>query len=164
MKFTFPKDFMFGAATSAVQIEGSIHEGGKGEDFHSDNYKKNPALYNYSDPAKNADFYHKYPEDIKMMKDLGLKCFRFSISWSRIFPDGPYKVCQEGIDYYNNVINELKKNGIKAFFDLWHCDMPLWLVKFVQKCDYFQGQLLSIDKFDSLHYNSVKLFFSSLIC
>ena len=129
MKFTFPKDFMFGAATSAVQIEGGIHEGGKGEDFHSDNYKKNPALYKYSDPAKNADFYHKYPEDIKMMKDLGLKCFRFSISWSRIFPDGPYKVCQEGVDYYNRVIDELKKNGIKAFFDLWHCDMPLWLVK-----------------------------------
>ena len=127
MKFTFPKDFMFGAATSAVQIEGGIHEGGKGEDFHSDNYKKNPALYKYSDPAKNADFYHKYPEDIKMMKDLGLKCFRFSISWSRIFPDGPYKVCQEGVDYYNRVIDELKKNGIKAFFWL----MALWYATLV---------------------------------
>ncbi len=129
MKFTFPKDFLFGAASSAVQIEGGIHEGGKGEDFHSDNYKKNPEAYKFSDPAINADFYHKYPEDIKMMKDLGLKMFRFSISWSRIFPDGPYKVCQEGIDYYNRVIDELKKYDIKAFFDLWHCDMPLWLVQ-----------------------------------
>ena len=128
IRFDFPKDFMFGVATSAVQIEGAHHVDGKGEDTWMHRYKADPAKCNYADPDTAAGFYHTYPEDIKLMKELGVKCFRFSISWSRIFPNGPAEVNQAGIDHYNKVIDELKKNGIKTFFDLWHCDLPWWVV------------------------------------
>ena len=129
MIFDFPKDFLFGAASSACQIESAYFEDGKGEDVMGYYSKIYPEKFAGTHPNDSADFYHKYPEDIAMMKDLGLKCFRFSISWSRIFPNGPDEVCQAGIDYYSNVINELKKAGIKVFFDLWHCDLPYWVIE-----------------------------------
>ena len=129
MIFDFPKGFLFGAASSACQIESAYFEDGKGEDVTGYYSKIYPEKFAGSHPNDSADFYHKYPEDIAMMKDLGLKCFRFSISWSRIFPNGPDEVCQAGIDYYSNVIDELKKAGMKVFFDLWHCDLPYWVIE-----------------------------------
>ena len=99
MKFGFPKDFMFGAACSACQIEAGCNEGGKGEDVGEHYYKLYPEKYLNADPNASADFYHRYPEDIKMMKELGLDCFRFSISWSRIFPNGPDEECEAGLAY-----------------------------------------------------------------
>lgn len=127
MNFGFPKDFMFGAACSAVQIESGLHEGGKGKDVTQHFFPLRPDKYLDGDPENSADFYHKYPEDIKNMKELGLKAFRFTISWSRIFPDGPDKVCQAGLDYYSDVIDKLKEAGIITFFDLFHSDLPLWV-------------------------------------
>lgn len=129
MRFPFPKDFLFGAACSACQIEAGCNEGGKGEDVGEHFFKIYPEKYFGGDPAKSADFYHRYPEDIAMMKELGLKCFRFSISWSRIFPNGPDKVNQAGLDYYKDMIMKLKEAGIVPFFDLWHCDLPYWVIE-----------------------------------
>lgn len=129
MRFEFPKDFLFGAACSACQIEAGCNEGGKGEDVGEHFYKVFPEKYCGADPNSSADFYHKYPEDIEMMKELGLKCFRFSISWSRIYPNGPDEVNQAGLVYYSDMIDHLKKAGIVPFFDLFHCDLPYWVIE-----------------------------------
>ncbi|MBQ9545453.1 MAG: family 1 glycosylhydrolase [Clostridia bacterium] len=129
MDFLFPDDFLFGAASSACQIESAVHEGGKGEDVADHFYKLFPEKYLGGDPDKSADFYHKYPEDVKLMKELGLRCFRFSISWSRIYPNGPDEVSRDGLDYYSRLIDCLKSEGIKTFFDLFHCDLPYWVVE-----------------------------------
>ncbi len=129
MKFTFPKDFLFGCACSACQIESGCNEGGKGEDVGEHFFNIYPEKFQGGDPNKSADFYHKYPEDIKMMKELGLRAFRFSISWSRIFPNGPDEVCQAGIDYYSDMIDKLREAGIVTFFDLFHCDLPYWVIE-----------------------------------
>ena len=124
MQFKFPKDFLFGAASSACQIESGSKEGGKGEDVLDHYFATKPEKFCDGDPSKAADFYHHYRSDILDMKELGLKSFRFSISWSRIFPNGPTQVCQAGIDYYNDMLNALVEADIVPFFDLWHCDLP----------------------------------------
>lgn len=129
MRFSFPKDFLFGAASSACQIESGCNEGGKGEDVHTANYKLHPEQYQGADPNCSADFYYHYPQDIEMMKELGIKMFRFSISWSRIYPNGPEEVNQAGLDYYTDMIDKLREAGIGTFFDLWHCDLPQWVAE-----------------------------------
>jgi beta-glucosidase/6-phospho-beta-glucosidase/beta-galactosidase len=118
MEFKFPKDFMFGAASSACQIESASRIGGKGEDVKDHYYLIHPDKFLGADPDKSADFYFKYAEDIKMMQELGLKIFRFSISWSRIFPNGPDYVNQAGIDYYYDMMLKLKEAGIILSVDV----------------------------------------------
>lgn len=129
MNFPFPSDFLFGAACSACQIESGCHEGGKGEDVGEHFYPIFPDKYFGADPNKSADFYHKYREDIARMKELGLKSFRFSISWSRIYPAGPDRVEPAGIAYYSDMIDAIKEAGMVAFFDLFHCDLPYWVIE-----------------------------------
>jgi len=130
MYFTFPKNFLFGAASSAIQIESGCNEGGKGKDVLDYYWTRHPEKYGFADPNRSADFYHRYPEDIKMMKELGLKAFRFSITWSRIYPNGPEGgVCQAGIDYYSDMIDKLIEADIIPFFDLFHCDLPYWVIE-----------------------------------
>ena len=129
MKFPFPKDFLFGAACSACQIESGCHEGGKGEDCGEHFFPIHPDKFHGGDPNNSADFYHRYPQDIQMMKELGIKSFRFSISWSRIYPNGPEKVNEAGLDYYEDMIDKLIEAGIEPFFDLWHCDLPYWIME-----------------------------------
>ena len=129
MKFSFPENFLFGAACSACQIESGCNEGGKGEDCGEHFFKLHPEKFAGGDPSQSADFYHRYPQDIAMMKELGLKAFRFSISWSRIFPNGPEEVCQAGLDYYSDMIDHLNAANIEPFFDLWHCDLPYWVIE-----------------------------------
>lgn len=140
MYFKFPENFMFGAASSACQIEAACDEGGKGEDVCEHYFPLYPEKYMGGNPKDGADFYHKYPEDIKMMKELGIRCFRFSISWSRIYPNGPEEVCQAGLDYYSDLIDKLVEADIVPFFDLWHCDLPYWVVE--------RGGLLTSDFID----------------
>ena len=129
MKFCFPENFLFGAASSACQIESAAYEGGKGEDVIGHYYSKLPEKFHGADPNDSADFYHRYREDIEMMKELGLDAFRFSISWSRIFPNGPEESNPAGIAYYNDMIDALKDAGIVTFFDLFHCDLPYWVIE-----------------------------------
>eukprot|EP00253_Pinus_taeda_P010575 PITA_10575 len=123
----FPKDFKFGAATSAYQVEGAVREGGRLPSIW-DTFSHTPGKIA---DGKNGDVaddqYHLYKEDIQRLKYMGMDVYRFSISWSRIFPKGSPRhgsVNQEGIAYYNNLINELLNNDIEPFITLFHWDLP----------------------------------------
>ncbi|MDO5519130.1 MAG: glycoside hydrolase family 1 protein [bacterium] len=124
---TFPKDFLWGASSSAFQIEGAWDEDGKGKTVADVNSFKRSHLQ--ADTKVASDFYHNYREDIKLMKELGMEIYRFSISWARIIPDGDGEVNQAGIEFYNNVINCLLEHGIKPFVTLYHFDLPYALVE-----------------------------------
>lgn len=125
-KFTFPKGFWWGAATSATQIEGAANEGGKGKNIWDQWFEEEPnRFFNGVGPGTTSDFYHQYKEDIARMKDINFNSFRLSISWSRLIPDGSGKVNQEAVDFYNNVINEMIEQGVEPFVCLYHFDMPM---------------------------------------
>ncbi|VAH54568.1 unnamed protein product [Triticum turgidum subsp. durum] len=120
----FDKDFLFGASTSAYQIEGAWNEDGKGPstwDHFCHTYPERISDMTNGDVAANS--YHLYEEDVKALKDMGMKVYRFSISWSRILPDGTGKVNQAGIDYYNKLINSLISD-IVPYVTIWHWDTP----------------------------------------
>lgn len=128
--FSFSKDFIWGAACSAYQIEGAWNEGGKGENCH-DHYARLPehaAFYHRGRPDTCSDFYHHYREDVDIMAEHNLKSFRFSLSWARLFPDGPNEINQEAVDYYNDLFNYLTEKGIAPFVDLFHWDLPQWVL------------------------------------
>jgi len=120
----FGQDFLWGVATAAAQIEGTATQYGKGpsiwDTFTTKNgkIKKNHKL----DPA--CDFYHRYTEDVALVKLLGFKVFRFSIAWSRILPAGRGEINQEGIRFYHNLIDECLSNGITPYITLYHWDLP----------------------------------------
>ena len=131
MMLSFPRNFLWGSACSAYQIEGAWNEGGKGENTH-DHYARIPEyahFYEQGRPDTCADFYHHYREDIDIMAENGLKSFRFSFSWPRLFPDGPDELNQAGVDYYNDMIDCLVAKGIIPFMDLFHWDMPQWVLE-----------------------------------
>ncbi|KAI6682739.1 hypothetical protein NL676_028652 [Syzygium grande] len=110
----FPADFLFGAATSAVQVEGSARKYGKGLSAWDTYAERFPGkIVDKSTPETAVDSYRRYKEDVKLLKELGVDAYRFSISWTRILPSGSLSggVNQEGIDHYNNLIDELIKNG-----------------------------------------------------
>ncbi|XP_030494615.2 beta-glucosidase 12-like [Cannabis sativa] len=122
----FPCTFIFGAATSAQQIEGSGNEGGRGPSIW-DTYAATPGnIKDGNNSLIATDSYRRYKEDIKLLKDLGVDSYRFSISWSRILPKGSLcgGINQEGIDFYNNLINEVIANGMKPFVTILHFDTP----------------------------------------
>ncbi|WP_293788447.1 GH1 family beta-glucosidase [uncultured Pedobacter sp.] len=120
----FGSDFLWGVATAAAQIEGTATQYGKGpsiwDTFTAKNgkIKKNHKL----DPA--CDFYHRYTEDVSLVKHLGFKVFRFSIAWSRILPSGRGEINQEGIRFYHHLIDECLTNGITPYVTLYHWDLP----------------------------------------
>lgn len=123
----FAKDFWWGASSSAFQIEGGWDADGKGmtvADFNSFQHSATQA-----DSKVASDFYHHVESDIALFKELGLKTYRFSISWARIIPDGDGKINQAGIDFYNRVINLLIQNDIIPFITLYHFDLPFALVE-----------------------------------
>lgn len=120
----FPPGFMFGIATSAYQCEGAAKEGGKGPSIW-DSFSRTPGkILDGSNGDVAVDQYHRYKEDVKLMKDMGVDTYRFSISWPRIFPKGKGEINEEGVTYYNNLINELLQNGIQASVTLFHWDTP----------------------------------------
>ncbi|XP_044477546.1 beta-glucosidase 24-like [Mangifera indica] len=122
----FASDFAFGVATSAPQIEGSTKSGGKGQSVWDYFVEKNPEKIDDRGTLDAIDSYRRYKEDVKMLKELGVNYYRFSISWPRILPNGSLSggVNQEGIDHYNSLINELITNGITPFVTLFHFDLP----------------------------------------
>ena len=122
--FTFPKDFIWGAATASYQIEGAANEDGRGPSVW-DTFCRQPGRIANNDTGEKAcDHYHLYKEDVQLMKKTGLKAYRFSIAWPRIFPKGEGKINQKGIDFYNRLIDELLKNDITPFVTLFHWDLP----------------------------------------
>lgn len=116
----FPEDFFWGASTSAYQVEGAALEDGKGPSCQD--VKEIPE--GTSDLSVSVDHYHHYKEDIALMAEMGFKSYRFSISWSRILPEGTGKVNPQGIEFYNNLIDECLKYDIEPIVTMFHFDMP----------------------------------------
>ncbi|KAF1317466.1 Beta-galactosidase, partial [Globisporangium splendens] len=124
----FPDGFVWGASTAAYQIEGATNEGGRG-DCMWDAFSRTPGkTVNGETGAVAIDHYHRYKEDIQLMKNMGLKHYRMSISWPRILPAGVGMVNEEGVDFYNRLIDELLANDIEPLVTLYHWDLPLALV------------------------------------
>ncbi|MED6113739.1 Beta-glucosidase 12 [Stylosanthes scabra] len=123
----FPDNFLFGTASSSYQYEGAVNEGGRGPSIWDTFTQTHPEkIADRSNGVLAVDSYHRYKEDVGIMKDIGFDAYRFSISWSRVLPGGKLKtgVNREGITYYNNLINELLANGLKPFVTLFHWDLP----------------------------------------
>ncbi|PQM37353.1 vicianin hydrolase [Prunus yedoensis var. nudiflora] len=124
---SFPAGFVFGAGSAAYQSEGAALTHGRGQSIWDTFTRKHPEKISDGSNGDVAnDFYHHYKEDVKLIKKIGLDSFRFSISWSRILPKGTVKggVNQEGVKFYNNLIDELLSNGIVPFVTLFHWDLP----------------------------------------
>ncbi|CAL5363050.1 unnamed protein product [Camellia sinensis] len=122
----FPPHFIFGSATSAYQVEGAWNEGGRGPSIWDSFSHTAGKICDGSNGDIAVDQYHRYKEDIDLLAKLGFGAYRFSMSWSRIFPDGlGTKMNEEGIAYYNSVINALLERGIQPFVTLYHWDLPL---------------------------------------
>ena len=127
MSSGFPHDFLWGAATAAYQIEGAVRAGGRGESVW-DRFAATPGNVRGGDTGEIAcDFYHRYPEDISLMRTLGLDAFRFSVSWPRLFPQGRGPLNQAGLDFYDRLVDELLAAGIEPFPTLFHWDTPQML-------------------------------------
>ena len=120
----FKKDFAWGAATSSYQIEGAWNEDGKGLSIW-DVYSHQPGKIDDGSTGDVAcDHYHRFRDDVKMMKEMGLKAYRFSISWPRIFPKGFGEVNEKGIQFYSDLVDCLLENGIEPYITLYHWDLP----------------------------------------
>lgn len=124
---SFRKGFVWGAATSSYQIEGAYNEDGKGLSIWDMACEKEGFVYEGHTGKVACDHYHRYKEDVAILKKLGIKAYRFSISWPRIFPDGTGKVNEAGLAFYDNLINELIANDIEPYITLYHWDLPLTL-------------------------------------
>jgi beta-glucosidase len=121
---TFPKNFAWGAATASYQIEGAWDADGKGESIW-DRFSHTPGMVLNGDTGDVAcDHYHRWREDVSLMKELGLHAYRFSISWPRILPEGRGRVNQAGIDFYSQLVDELLEAGIEPYVTLYHWDLP----------------------------------------
>ncbi|MTK03186.1 beta-glucosidase [Micromonospora sp. CP22] len=124
MRRSFPPDFGWGAATSAYQIEGAAKEDGRGESIW-DSFSRTPGRTRNGDTGDvAADHYQRYAEDLDLMRDLGLRSYRFSISWPRIQPDGTGAANQRGLDFYRRLVDGLHERGIAPMATLFHWDLP----------------------------------------
>ncbi|MBL8250872.1 MAG: family 1 glycosylhydrolase, partial [Candidatus Competibacter sp.] len=120
----FPNDFLWGAATAAYQVEGAYRDDGKGLSIW-DIYSHLPGTtYQGTNGDQAVDHYRRYREDVRLMAEMGLKAYRFSISWPRIVPDGTGKTNPRGVQFYSDLIDELLKCGIVPVATLYHWDLP----------------------------------------
>lgn len=124
----FKKDFMWGTATASYQIEGAAREDGRGPSVW-DVFCAEGNAYGGHTGDVACDHYHRFAEDVALMKELGINAYRFSLSWTRIIPDGDGKVNPKGIEFYDRLINELINNGITPIITLFHWDYPYELEK-----------------------------------
>lgn len=124
MRIHFPDNFLWGAATAAYQIEGAWNADGKGESIW-DRFSRKPGAITNGDTGDVAcDHYHLLDEDVAHMARLGLKAYRFSIAWPRIFPNGGTTVNPAGLDFYRRLIDKLHAHGIQPVATLYHWDLP----------------------------------------
>lgn len=126
---SFKKDFVWGTATASYQIEGAWNEDGRKPSVW-DMFSHEPGKVKLGHTGDVAcDHYHRYKEDVRLMKEIGIKGYRFSISWSRIIPDGTGEINEKGVKFYSDLIDELLKNGIEPYVTLFHWDYPYELYK-----------------------------------
>ncbi|XP_063993462.1 myrosinase 1-like [Diachasmimorpha longicaudata] len=127
----FPPGFSIGSASSAYQVEGAWNVSGKGPsvwDWFT--HKKDSIVVGQATGDIACDSYHKYKEDIAMMKDIGFRHYRFSLSWTRILPTGlPDKISQEGLQYYKDLIDEVRRQGMEPFVTIYHWDHPEFMTR-----------------------------------
>jgi beta-glucosidase len=120
----FPQGFLWGSATASYQVEGAVNEDGRGPSIW-DTFSHLPGKTNNGDTGDVAnDHYHRYKEDIALMKALGLKTYRFSVAWPRIYPQGTGTPNPKGLDFYNRLVDELLANNIQPYCTLFHWDLP----------------------------------------
>jgi beta-glucosidase len=121
---SFPQGFLWGSATASYQVEGAVNEDGRGPSIW-DTFSHIPGKTNNGDTGDVAnDHYHLYKEDVQLMKNLGLKTYRFSVAWPRVFPQGIGTPNPKGLDFYNRLVDELLANNIQPFCTLFHWDLP----------------------------------------
>jgi beta-glucosidase len=121
---SFPKGFLWGSATASYQVEGAVNEDGRGPSIW-DTFSHTPGTTNNGDTGDIADdHYHRYKEDVALMKALGLKTYRFSIAWPRVFPQGTGTPNPKGLDFYNRMLDQLLAAGIQPYCTLFHWDLP----------------------------------------
>jgi beta-glucosidase len=123
-KLTFPRDFAWGTATSAYQIEGAANEGGRGESIWDRFAHTNGKITTGEHGDVACDHYHRYADDIRLMREIGVNAYRFSISWSRVLPHGSGGVNKTGLDFYARVVDALLEAEITPFATLFHWDLP----------------------------------------
>lgn len=122
--FRFPSDFVWGTATSAYQIEGAAREDGRGESIW-DRFSKTPGkIQDGSNGDVACDHYHRFEADVAMMKELGIRAYRFSIAWPRVLPSGRGARNDRGLDFYSRLVDALLAAGITPFATLYHWDLP----------------------------------------
>jgi beta-glucosidase len=136
----FPKDFKWGSASAAYQHEGAAYEDGRGLSIWEMLHQKPNTYWSNQIGDVATDFYHRYPGDIAMMKEMGLQIFRMSIAWPRVMPEGTGKVNLLGLDFYDRVVDTLLAAGIDPYVTLFHWDYPLAL--------YQRGGWLNADSSD----------------
>jgi len=120
----FKKDFVWGTATASYQIEGAWNEDGKGPNIWDVFSHEDGNVTNGHTGDIACDHYHRFKEDVALMKELGIKAYRFSLSWARIFPKGIGEINEKGVKFYSDLIDELLKNGIEPYITLFHWDYP----------------------------------------
>ncbi len=121
--FTFPEDFVWGTATAAYQVEGAWNEDGKGRSVW-DTYTNDLNLAGGETANVAIDQYHRYREDVALLKAMGIQSYRFSVAWARVLPEGTGEVNPAGLDYYSRLVDELLAAGIEPAVTLYHWDLP----------------------------------------
>jgi beta-glucosidase len=120
----FPAGFVWGTATSSYQVEGAVNEDGRGPSIWDTFTHTSGKIEDGSTGDRANDHYHRYKEDVRLIRDLGTKAYRFSIAWPRVFPDGAGTPNPKGLDFYNRLVDELLANGIEPYATLYHWDLP----------------------------------------
>ncbi len=124
MTITFPKDFVWGTATASYQIEGAVHDDGRGVSIW-DTFSHTPGKTLNGDTGDVADdHYHRWQGDLALLKELGIRAYRFSVAWPRILPDGVGRINPAGLDFYDRLVDRLLAEGITPFVTLYHWDLP----------------------------------------
>jgi beta-glucosidase len=125
----FRKDFAWGAATAAIQVEGAIREDGRGSSIWEECSALSGRIQDGQTCSVACDHYHRYKEDVAIMKEIGIDAYRFSISWPRVIPEGTGEINEKGLDFYDRLVDELLEKGITPYATLFHWDLPYELYR-----------------------------------